>query len=425
VTFYDGGSSIGTASLVSGAAALSTSSLSSGTHNITASYAGSAAFAGSTTSGPLAETITSTGTSVTLGSSANPSVLGQSVTLTATVTASGSATPQGTVTFSNGSTVLGSSAVNGSGVATLSVSSLPAGTSSPTAAYASSNGLSSSTSGPLSQVVLVPITVQASPSTAQITVDGTTYTGSQTLNWVVGSSHTLSVASPQAVNGTTQLVWASWSNGASNAAQTVTVPSAPTTYTATLATQYLVTVNMNPATAGSVTGAGWYTAGTPATITASPASGYSFASFSGGVPTTTANPLTVTVNGAVVIGANFTPLAPAMNAFVGTRSDGTVSGTRNVNFTLSNNGAGTAYNAQITAVTSVTTTGGSGTITLVSGVPGPSPGAQLAPGGSVTVPLVFNWPTTATKAAITLRITATDATGTVSYPVTQTVSTLR
>jgi hypothetical protein len=110
---------------------------------------------------------------------------------------------------------------------------------------------------------------------------------------------------------------------------------------------------------------------------------------------------------------------------VGTRSDGTVSGTRNVNLILADNGAGTAYNAQITAVTAITTTGGSGTVTLVSGVPGPSPGATLASGGSVTVPLVFNWPTTATRANITIRMTATDSTGTVTYPVTQTVATFR
>jgi hypothetical protein len=294
-----------------------------------------------------------------------------------------------------------------------------------TASYTSSNGLSNSTSGQLSQVVLVPVTIQPSPATAQIAVDGTTYTGPQTLNWVAGSSHSLAAPSPQAINGSTQLVWASWSNGASAAVQTVTAPSTAATLTATYSTQYLVAVSVNPTIGGTVTGAGWYTAGASATLTATANTGYSFASFSGGVPTTTTNPLTFTVNAATAVGANFTPKAPALNVTVGTRSDGTDPGTRVVNMILSNNGAGLAYNAQITAVTAITIIAGTGTVTLVSGVPGPNPGVQLSPGGSVTVPLVFNWPTTVTKASFTIRMTAIDATGTVSYPVTQTVASVR
>jgi hypothetical protein len=38
---------------------------------------------------------------------------------------------------------------------------------------------------------------------------------------------------------------------------------------------------------------------------------------------------------------------------------------------------------------------------------------------------VFNWPSTATRISITFRLTATDATGTVTYPFTQTVTSFR
>jgi hypothetical protein len=92
---------------------------------------------------------------------------------------------------------------------------------------------------------------------------------------------------------------------------------------------------------------------------------------------------------------------------------------------LSNNGAGIAYNAQIAAITSITTTGGTGSVTLVSGIPGPNPGAQLGTGAKVNVPLVFNWPATATRVSITFRLNATDATGTMSYPVTTTLVSAR
>jgi FtsP/CotA-like multicopper oxidase with cupredoxin domain len=91
---------------------------------------------------------------------------GASVTFTATVTG-GSVTPTGTVTFSNGSTSLGTAALNSSGVATLSTSSLPAGANSITAAYAGDTNYAASTSSPASVTVsLVPTTTALTSSAA-------------------------------------------------------------------------------------------------------------------------------------------------------------------------------------------------------------------------------------------------------------------
>jgi hypothetical protein len=174
-----------------------------------------------------------------------------------------------------------------------------------------------------------------------------------------------------------------------------------------------------------VTGGGWYTSGTAATLNATAASGYSFANFSGSITTTTTNPLTLTVTGATNIVANFSAPAPALSVAVGNRTNDVIAGDRDVVLVLTNTGLGTAYNAQISSITAITDVSGSGAVTLVSGLPGPSPSVQLAPSGSVNVPLVFNWPTTATRVSITVRMTATDFTGTVTYPVTQTVTTFR
>src|SRR5205807_1668900 len=76
----------------------------------------------------------STTTQVT--SSANPSPYGRAVTITATVTADvpGSGTPTGTVTFYDGTMILGASTLSG-GVATLTVAKPAAGTHTITAAY--------------------------------------------------------------------------------------------------------------------------------------------------------------------------------------------------------------------------------------------------------------------------------------------------
>ena len=70
---------------------------------------------------------------------------GASVTLTATVTST-AGMPAGSVTFYNGSTSLGVGTLNGSGVATLSTTALPAGTDTATATYAAAGNFAGSSS---------------------------------------------------------------------------------------------------------------------------------------------------------------------------------------------------------------------------------------------------------------------------------------
>lgn len=79
--------------------------------------------------------------------SPSPASIGQTVTLTATVKGqNGQPVPTGAVTFSNGSTVLGSGNLSGGGVATYSTSALPAWTNQISAAYAGDALYLSSTS---------------------------------------------------------------------------------------------------------------------------------------------------------------------------------------------------------------------------------------------------------------------------------------
>jgi len=79
--------------------------------------------------------------SVAVSSSANPSVVGQAVTLTATVRpSSGSGVPSGTVTFQDGATTLGTAALDSSGSATLAASSLAVAAHPITATYSGDNG---------------------------------------------------------------------------------------------------------------------------------------------------------------------------------------------------------------------------------------------------------------------------------------------
>jgi hypothetical protein len=99
----------------------------------------------------------SNATSTSLASSKNPSLWNQSVEFTAMVSlqaGSGCDTPWGTVTFYNGSTIIGSSAIyTPSKSATYTTSALPVGSNIITAVYAGGPSFVGSTSSPLTQVV--------------------------------------------------------------------------------------------------------------------------------------------------------------------------------------------------------------------------------------------------------------------------------
>ena len=145
MTFSDGAVQLGTAQLdATGTATLTLATMSAGPHTLVASYGGDADnFAG--VSGNLSETVSLQATSTTMTSAANDPTNAQSVLLIAVVHAAGLAIPTGTVTFTEGTQVLGSIAVDASGVATLPVI-VQAGTNSITAMYSGDGVFASSTS---------------------------------------------------------------------------------------------------------------------------------------------------------------------------------------------------------------------------------------------------------------------------------------
>src|SRR5262249_8940949 len=84
--------------------------------------------------GSVSQTVNRILTTTTLTSSANPSISGDPVTFTATVIAA-SGTATGNVSFKCGNTLLGTVALDPSGVATITVSSLPVGRDKIVASY--------------------------------------------------------------------------------------------------------------------------------------------------------------------------------------------------------------------------------------------------------------------------------------------------
>jgi hypothetical protein len=141
------------------------------------------------------------------------SIFGQSVTLTATVTASvpNSIAPTGTVTFENGSTILGSPNLSG-GSASISTSSLPVGTDSLTAVYSGDSNYQPHT-------VYASITVSSAAGKATPSVVVTANPASANLNESVTLTSTVSGAGgvPTGTvtffSGTTQLGSATLNGG--------------------------------------------------------------------------------------------------------------------------------------------------------------------------------------------------------------------
>ena len=123
-------------------------------------------------------------TTTMLASTPNPSILGQAVVLTATISSSGGTPPNGEfITFKNGATTLGTAPLSG-GTASLTISTLPVGTSTVKASYAGDASYSASTSAGVKQVVnKYPTSVQLSSS-----LNPATYGQSITLTATVGST---------------------------------------------------------------------------------------------------------------------------------------------------------------------------------------------------------------------------------------------
>ena len=166
-------------------------------------------------------------------------------------------------------------------------------------------------SGPISETAAftqnpVNMTVQTNPTGLSFSVDGTTYTATQTFSWPPGSSHTIATISPQSGTTGVRYVWSRWSD--SGTISHTVAPATNKTYTATFNTQYFLT--MTAGSGGTITPiSGWKPSGSTVSITAKPSTGYIFTSWSGtgtGSFSGTTNPVNITIGGPISETATFT-----------------------------------------------------------------------------------------------------------------------
>jgi streptogramin lyase len=198
VALVDGSNTVTSRTLSAGSATFAVSSLTIGTRSISISYSGDANFIAST-SAAITQTVGKASPTVTVASSVNPSVYGNTVTFTATLGGpSGTGTPTGMVTFTDGSATLGMGSLNAGGVTTYTTTAtqLLPGTHTITAGYQGDSTFNSG-SAVLSQTVnRRPISVTGITATTKI-YDGTASAAVQTsgaslVGVVMGDSVTLS-----------------------------------------------------------------------------------------------------------------------------------------------------------------------------------------------------------------------------------------
>lgn len=205
VQFKTNGADFGAAVPLSGAIATSDplpASLLPGTYTITADYDGDAQFTRSTTALPDGQTVIKADSTTTPGASRNPSMLGESVTFTARVTAiaPGAGIPTGTIQFKADASGWGAAAALSDGDASsVARTDLAAGTHTITVEYSGDAGFNANT-GTLAggQVVENPPMLDINPASLL---------GSNVVEWAGTSSwhYTIQYA-------TSLYPSASWSN---------------------------------------------------------------------------------------------------------------------------------------------------------------------------------------------------------------------
>jgi hypothetical protein len=198
VTFTDGATQLGTATLAGGIATISSSSLAVGSHTITASYGGNSNFTSS--SATITQTVNQATSSIVLTSSGSPKVYGQNVTFTASIAPQNGGIATGTITLNDGATALGTVTVAGN-AANFSTTTLAAGTHSITATYSGDSNFSGSTSPPIAQVVNEAATTVALTSSKNPSYLGQPVTFSATVTGQNGGAVSGTVAFKQ--GGTT------------------------------------------------------------------------------------------------------------------------------------------------------------------------------------------------------------------------------
>jgi hypothetical protein len=206
VVFAETGTYYGTVTLTGDVAQIALpTTLAAGKHIITAQYSGDSSDGPAKAS--LTQVIIGASSTTTITSDTEPSTYGQTVTFTAVVSST-AGTPDGTVTFKNGSAVLGTVALSG-GQATYAIGTLNGGTHTIKAVYNGSSGY-----GPSSASVFQIVEPAATATTLTSSLNPAPFGQTVTFTAVVTSAEAAIPAGKVTIkDGKTVLGTASLING--------------------------------------------------------------------------------------------------------------------------------------------------------------------------------------------------------------------
>jgi Divergent InlB B-repeat domain len=243
----------------------------------------------------------------------------------------------------------------------------------------------------------VDVQIVTSPPGLSVTVDGVSLSGGTTSQWQQGSTHTISAPATQGEAAGSRWAFTQWSDGGASSHSVTLSAGKAIVLTVLYRKQDQLTVVAQPASGGTVSGAGWYDENSNATISATAAQGYIFSGFSG-LPQASVNPQSVTVNAPLVAQANFAAALPNIFASPGARAD-TPDGNRSVAIMLTNSG-GPAVGARIDSITGIRVVTGSGDVHPTNILP--STGLTIESGGNANFTTLWTWPVTAQRVQFTV-----------------------
>ena len=245
------------------------------------------------------------------------------------------------------------------------------------------------------------VTIQTSPAGLAFSVDGTSYTSSQSFGFALNSTHTIAVISPQPGASELQYTLSGWSdNGA--ASHTITATGTAVTYTATLLPKYQLTTSVSPAAGGTVDPASgnFYNAGATVPLMALKNAGYRFDHWSG-VANSSKNAVTsIVMNGPESVTAVFAlvnaQVSPGVLYLQYDQGAKPSSATGTLSVTTSDNSAFSVVAADAWLTVSSSSVATPATATVTANVSGMNPGTynssltfSFSDGGARMIPVTL------------------------------------
>ena len=125
------------------------------------------------------------------------------------------------------------------------------------------------------------IIIHTNPEGLKVKADGNESVAPVTVNWLIGTTHSVDVTSPQSDGESVRYIWESWSDG-ERRSHDVQVTGSMESLTANFSREFYVTAHVNPQGAGTISpGSGWFSENSNVTFTEQPNEGYEFLQWSG------------------------------------------------------------------------------------------------------------------------------------------------